>query len=880
MMPIFAKRQREFDYLQLHWLEKTTGRPKHHWDLYIIKELLDNAIDADECWSQEQGESIELTIDIHYRHSVSLSIDSLSISVSNSAPFPAKLIPIAFDLSEYVSDKAPYNRPSRGQQGNALKTLIGIPYALHYELYGDYFQINKPLVIKTEEWTHEISFEIDEIRQRVRLMHRPQQNSSLNGTRIKVTIDRFVQERPRTLEDLHSWARRFALFNPHVTFHWRVRMSLSEEPTIWDFTANPTWHSLFTDVTPVHWYEYTQLRELLLTLERERGPEMPLLQVLQMFAGFTPSEDPTGEHVSGLCDRLGLQTIGDLRLISDHTQTLRNGLWQAMLRKGRKISAEQLGGIGEPHLTKILNDFFLLEKPPLYRRVVHDDLLDPTHPFVLELVLTRLPDGSKRIIWTGLNYTPTYEDPFLSRLLNPPILNEEQVFGLDGFLDAYGQTENQPVLLAMHLICPNIAYQDFSKTIIESQPFSQSLTQTLHEILTAFNNDQTAQVEDLQPAVYKLMPEAIRTLSSDSQQRFATAQLLRTIRHLLAMQLRVEGRDELADTWLGDPDANTRLQSYIQAFALEHPEAMVNLIQLERGRLSLPIHPDGYSTLALSQVDRRILDEACVNKILLVADPEVEAFILSNNLLTRFDMALLHTDGDFGSSFRALLQYLDRLGLPLALLHHATSVDCLLRERLLTQLAEAHLAHIPLHDLGLTPAHGKDLHLSAEPSPGGGDRAALARYLSSEEITFLVDNRQQFSLFSLTVTDFISWLDERFKECNLLPKSVPGDDLLHKIALTTERRTLTRWVAEQFYTMVGIDFLADQVIQALLVNSSTDDLTSQLREAIDVQPHKAWRAVWDNLVVKLCQEALTEQSEQINGLIIDYIHKSATREAY
>jgi len=863
----FAIRQREFDYLQLHWLEKTTGRPSHEWDLYVVKELLDNALDADERWACDHGNPIELTVDLHYQHSDVLDIHSLDIAVFNRAPFPTDLLPAIFDLTAYTSDKSHYNYPSRGQQGNALKTLLGIPYALCHFGYGDYANIRKPLVIEIGGQAHVVSLEIDEAHQRVYLA--PTLPTPLDlprdGTCVRVGIDRFVQERPRTLADLYDWARRFGLLNPHATFHWRV--CVGDEEASWDFSADPTWHAFFVDAAPAHWYEYHQLRDLLLALERELGSETPLPQVLQAFAGFAQSEDPGGQGAKALCGRLGFQTLGDLRLTSDHVHTLRDALWPALQREGRKVPAERLGGLGERHVVDTLTRFFDLETPPLYRRIVHDDPADPVHPFVLELALARLPDGGKRVIWTGLNHTPTYEDPFYTRWLYPPILGGESVFGLDGFLDAYGQTADRSVLLVMHLICPNLAYQDFSKTVIETRPFREPLAQALHEMLTAFGTIQTEQVENLQPLVHDLIPQAIHLLSPDGQQQFVASQLLRAVRRLLAERLRHESRTELAEAWLGDPGADARLQGYIQGYIHDHPEAMSNLIQPERGRLSLPVHPDGHTTLALSYVDRSVLDEACVNKILLISDPELEAVVVANGLLARFDMALLHIEGAFDAAFEALLPYLSRLGLPLALLHHATSADCLLAERLRARLDEAELAHIPLHDLGLAPAQGRGLGLPTEPGSGGGDRAALARHLEADEVTFLVDRRQQMSLFSLTVNGLIAWLEERFEALGLAPKLMPDDDHLRATALTAMKQVLTDCVLERFREVTRAGFLADQVIQALSSDLNTADLPVQLRKSIGAQPLQAWHTVWGDLVTKRCRGILDSQQEQINQLI-------------
>src|SRR6267154_3281652 len=92
-------RPRELDYLELHWLEKITGRPSHDWDLYVVKELMDNALDADELWSRKFGEKINLEIELLYNHQPELVINSLDIAVSNTAPFPTHSLASIFDLT-------------------------------------------------------------------------------------------------------------------------------------------------------------------------------------------------------------------------------------------------------------------------------------------------------------------------------------------------------------------------------------------------------------------------------------------------------------------------------------------------------------------------------------------------------------------------------------------------------------------------------------------------------------------------------------------------------------------------------------------------------------------------------------------------------------
>lgn len=857
-------RKRDFDYLQIHWLEKTTGQPSHNWDLYILKELLDNALDGD-----ERKELVPyITAVLHYRHNTILDLHSLEISVTNQASFPLDQIPDIFSLTSYASDKSHINHPQRGQQGNALKTILGIPYALRHHFYGDYDSIRRPFIIETGSQAHTISLTIDELRQQVQLappevrpLRQPRQ-----GTRVQVGIDRFVQEHPRTIANLHAWAQRFALANPHATFDWRIRIG-SEEAS-WTFDADSEWNGRFHATAPVHWYEYTQLRELLLALTREQ-PQRPLAAALQLFAGFTPAADPNGHRAQALCQRLGFATLADLDLTNNHGQTLRKQLLPALQAAGHKLPAAALGQLGAATIAHQLTTYFELPEPPLYRYLAHEpSSSDLEPPFVLELAITRLPTG-RRHIWTALNHTPTYEDPFFTRQLAPPNLDGQVIFGLDGFLDAYGLTADQPILLFMHIICPNIAYQDFAKTTIEARPFRQPLSQLLGDLLTEFTAVNQEERLDLQLLVDDLLPTAVFHLSPN-QEPFALDQLLRALRRLL--QERLAATDPAALSQLDEPDSLIRLQSQLQTAVQQQPTLLIHLIQPEIGQLTLPVHPDAHSSLGLSQITAAMLDAASVNKILLVTEPAFEQIIVANQLLTQFDMALLHSEGNATAVFNAALPHLEQWQRPLLLLHHATAAGCSLATQLQQQLDAADITPFPIHDLGLRPSDGFHLGLLAETSRGG-TAVSLSHDLSADEQAFL--QRQQFSLFGLTAVSLKRWLAEKITAVGLPLKTQPAPDALDTQALTFIKETIANWVSHQIHQLTDSHYLTDQTLQQLHTQfNSTDlltNLSASLTQQLADQPHTAWQTLWETELRHRLDALITSHEADIKTLITTHL---------
>ena len=87
------------------------------WPLVVLKELVDNALDAAE--------------DAEIAPVVSITVKGNSIIIEDNGPgIPAKTIDGILDYSIRVSSREAYVSPTRGAQGNALKTILPMGYVL------------------------------------------------------------------------------------------------------------------------------------------------------------------------------------------------------------------------------------------------------------------------------------------------------------------------------------------------------------------------------------------------------------------------------------------------------------------------------------------------------------------------------------------------------------------------------------------------------------------------------------------------------------------------------------------------------------------------------------------------------------------------------
>lgn len=110
------KISRASEYFDEAELSKRTGRSRAWWPEALFKELMDNALDITDGIKDPQ-------IEIHHT--------DRSMSVwDNGKGMSADLINSILDFDSRVSDKFAYMGPTRGQQGNAFKTFLGIAYNL------------------------------------------------------------------------------------------------------------------------------------------------------------------------------------------------------------------------------------------------------------------------------------------------------------------------------------------------------------------------------------------------------------------------------------------------------------------------------------------------------------------------------------------------------------------------------------------------------------------------------------------------------------------------------------------------------------------------------------------------------------------------------
>src|SRR5262249_28535167 len=171
---------------------------------------------------------------------VAIGPDGVTIAVrDNAAGFDADTIESILDYTIRVSSREAYVSPTRGAQGNALKTILAMGYVLDRTRAGGEADASGVTIIETRGIAHRIEFRVDHISNQPKIVHSETPSDIQVGTRITV-------QWPPLNDTWWSWnlaesfqglARQYIWFNPHLSLRgvWDGREFVNVAAT------NPNW---------------------------------------------------------------------------------------------------------------------------------------------------------------------------------------------------------------------------------------------------------------------------------------------------------------------------------------------------------------------------------------------------------------------------------------------------------------------------------------------------------------------------------------------------------------------------------------------------------------------------------------------------------------
>jgi Histidine kinase-, DNA gyrase B-, and HSP90-like ATPase len=259
---------RLLDFATKRELTAQIGHQPSMWPQVAVKELVDNSLDAAE--QAETAPRVEVTVTENM------------IEVRDNGPgIPGDVIGDVLDFTVRVSSREAYVGPTRGAQGNALKTLLVMPFVLD----GNAGRVE----IESLGVHHKILFAIDRIAQEPKAEIVREASLVINGAIGRLHWpDSASSILAAALQPIRELLYRFAAFNPHL--HLIARVDANRPAQFWEPT-NPTWQRWRPcDPAPAHWYDVSRFDRLIsamINADRRRGRVRTVRELVAQFRGLS-----------------------------------------------------------------------------------------------------------------------------------------------------------------------------------------------------------------------------------------------------------------------------------------------------------------------------------------------------------------------------------------------------------------------------------------------------------------------------------------------------------------------------------------------------------------------------------------------------------------
>lgn len=424
---------RLMDFCSEKELVAQTGHPKESWALVILKELMDNALDA--CEESDLAPVISITV---RKNGIEI--------IDNGAGIPIRTVQRVLDFTVRVSSREAYIAPDRGAQGNALKTLVMMPFIMG----------KGKVVITSRGVKHTIAVKVDAIRQEPVIDYKKAKISQFvkNGTSIRLYIPwcftRDVKERFLQMADDYTF------LNPHTTLNidWDGDKRQIE-------AIDKGWHKWKpNEPTSAHWYEVEHLTRLIggyIADDRDRGKDRTVREFIAEFRGLSSTAKQ-----KKVLDVTGLTRVNLSAMVKDDMVDVDKviALLIAMKEHTKPVKPAALGVIGKDNFTKKFGSCGCDMKTFNYNKVVGTNDDDNDLPFVIESAFGWFGENAKdeRRFIKGVNWSTAILNPFreLGKVGS----------SLDSILEQQRIGRREPVIFLLHCAYPRIEYTDRGKSAI------------------------------------------------------------------------------------------------------------------------------------------------------------------------------------------------------------------------------------------------------------------------------------------------------------------------------------------------------------------------------------------------------------------------------
>jgi DNA topoisomerase VI subunit B len=428
-------------------LQNQTGHSVYDWPLVVLKELMDNALDA--CEEAEIAPVISITVG-----------DGSIIIQDNAGGIASDTIKSILDYSIRVSSREAYVSPTRGAQGNALKTILAMGYVLDREGAGSDTDAVGVTTIETRGVEHRIEFRVDHVNNQPKITHTTTPTTiNVVGTKITVKWPSGLRLLEGSEQEFKQLAESYVWFNPHLTLRgvWYGQEFVNVAAT------NPNWEKWRPrNPTSPHWYDETRLQRYLaahVSRDRDLGRSRTVRAFVAEFRGLSGTAvqrkvlEEVGCSHQSLADFFGVERVNRSGIAK---------LLAAMRKHSKPVAPKHLGVISSEHF----RERFLAAggNAETFKYQQRKGMTDDAIPYVVEFAFglhqSGLTQGGAvlRRFVTGANWSAGIHNPFRAFGRTGE--------GLDTTLAKVRANASSPVICALHLASAYIQYADRGKSSI------------------------------------------------------------------------------------------------------------------------------------------------------------------------------------------------------------------------------------------------------------------------------------------------------------------------------------------------------------------------------------------------------------------------------
>jgi len=849
---------RTLEFFTERELSMQIGHGSRLWPMALLKELIDNALDA--CEAAGIAPRVEV------------AVEPDSVLVSDNGPgLPVATLERSLDYMVRVSDKTFYVSPTRGQLGNALKCVWAAPFVANG---GEHGQVE----VHTGGIAYMVDVSLDRIAQAPRLELTQAEGLVKNGTLVKIHWPRIAgyltPDSYTSYYNCPPTARAlvvdYAAFNPHAAFrYWDWEGdSFTSTPT------DPTWRKWgAAEPTSPHWYNPERLRALIaayVSKERNGNGEgaRTVRAFVSEFRGLSASaKQKEVTELSGLSGAY----LHDLVRGDDVDMGAVSTLLTTMQRASRPVKPAALGAIGEAHMRAWFTGRERVTPQSVRYRQVCGEAAGL--PFILELAFGinafDYSDCGRELI-VGLNWAPVLQVPMgqLSELMG-----EAQV------------TYSDPVAMALHIACPRLEFTDRGKSRLAlPAEIGEAMAKAIrlvtaeytkakrqadregrlrHSQLEELRKAQRARTWNIREAAFHVMREAYMNASANGELPANARQVMYAARPLVLDLTR--GRCWKNSSYF----TQVLLPDYVERYP-EETESW-DVVYDARGKLIEP-HTGERADLGTVEVRKYIArwGASLSENIPQFFDKGVETvgpglryrFALfvekegfnelweAVHLAERYDMAIMSTKGMSVTAARTLVEKLSEHGVTVLVLHDFDKSGLSIVNTLRTDTRRYRFGAPPrVVDLGLRLEDVRAMNLQSEPVEYDSKKDPRINLRESgateDECAFLVRagrpgqwRGERVELNAMTSDQLVKWVEAKLAEAGVC-KVVPGDD-----DLARAYRRAARIVAAEKAIAEALADIEDESVPI------PEHLGDRIRE------HITGTAIpWDDAIVNMVREA-------------------------